>query len=87
MRRRQLVLSLSVTLVICAPAWPGIAPGDAVLYLDFTQAASDLSPQRRPLRLNGARWAGRALEFTNSAQFAEADLSRALDGIQAMTVG
>lgn len=68
--------------------WPASSPAGAVLYVDFGKSPDQQISHRPTLRFDGLRWTGPpALEFTNSAQFAEVQMSRSLDGIDAMTVG
>ena len=85
-------------MLICACGQAQIRPEEAVVYFDFTQGTGDLSPHHRALRLHGPRWGppaqdpmqsrhGAALEFTNALQYAETELTGALNSIQAATVG
>lgn len=75
-----------------------LRPDDAILFLDFARGATDASPSHRSVKLNGARWGtlghdpmqnrhGSALEFTTSVQTAEVEMTRALDGVNAATIG
>jgi dienelactone hydrolase len=95
MANRQALLA---AILICADVQAQIRPEEAAIYFDFAQGTSDLGPRHRMLHLHGARWGppaqdpmqaghGAVLEFTNALQYAETDLTGALDNIQAATVG
>src|SRR5688572_20480247 len=76
---------LFLATAVSGAAEPSKPPG-AVLFLDFDEAESP------PVRLHhGAKRVegkfGAALEFITALQYAEADCSRRLDGVESVTVG
>jgi dienelactone hydrolase len=85
-------------LLACGCLRAQVRPEHAVAYFDFSKSNSDLSPYHRILRLHGVRWGapaqdpmqarhGRVLEFTSALQYAETELSGALNEIRSATVG
>jgi len=62
-----------------------IDPRSAALFLDFEKDEPNVKLFHGAKRIQG-RFGG-ALEFTTALQYSEVEFSRALDGIQAMTVG
>src|SRR5687767_15004966 len=76
---------LLLTTALSGAAEPSKPPG-AALFFDFDEAESP------PVRLrHGAKRVegkfGSALEFNTALQYAEADFSRRLDGVESLTVG
>src|SRR5262245_3578920 len=84
-RFSYLIAVLGFSLTFGGSLRAEISPPGAELFLDFESADEKVHLVSGARRTTGKF--GGALEFTTALQYAEVDLQRAFDGIQAMTVG